>query len=223
MTMSSIGNSSLEKARAEVYRFFATLFLNQPTQELLDGILSDQGASALEALFPDEPSVGRFREMIRDYLNGNNKAEEFLLDYEAMFRVPGDAYVHPYESVYRHESYPGGGAKKAMVYGVWAQEVAKLYQAEGLAPREGFTELPDHLGVELEFMAFLCQRVAEAVASGDHKEAEVFGSKQREFLQNHLLSWSEKCLMKIKEKASTPLYRHLANLLKSFLEEENSC
>jgi TorA maturation chaperone TorD len=221
--MSSTNNSDIEKARAEVYRFFATLFLNQPTQELLDGVLSDQGASALEALFPDEPSEVRFREMVGDYRNGNNKAEEFLLDYEAMFRVPGDAYIHPYESVYRHESQPGEGVKKAMVYGVWAQEVAKLYEAEGLAPREGFSELPDHLGVELEFMAFLCQRAAEAEANEDHKEAEVFGSKQREFLQNHLLSWSEKCLMKMKEKASTPLYRHFASLLKSFLMEERSC
>jgi TorA maturation chaperone TorD len=223
MTMSSIGNSGLEKARAEVYRFFATLFLNQPTQEILDGVLSDQGASALEALFPDDPSVGRFRELVEDYRNGNNKAEEFLLDYESMFRVPGEAYIHPYESVYRHESYPEEGVKKAMVYGVWAQEVAKLYEAEGLAPIEGFTELPDHLGVELEFMAFLCHRAAEAVASGDNKDAEIFGSKQREFLQKHLLSWSEKCLMKMKEKASTPLYLYLANLLKSFLAEEGSC
>ena len=223
MTMPSIVSPDLGKARAEVYRFFATLILNQPTQEILDGVLSDQGASALEALFPDDPSVGRFRELVEDYRNGHNKAEEFLLDYEAMFRVPGDAYIHPYESVYRHENDPGGGGKKARVYGVWAQEVAKLYEAEGLEPREGFTELPDHLGVELEFMAFLCQRAAEAVASGDQKEAEIFGSKQREFLQNHLLPWSEKCLVKMKEKASTPLYRHLANLLKSFLVEERSC
>ena len=110
--MSSIGSPDLEKARGEVYRFFATLFLNQPTQELLDGILSDQGASALEALFPDEPSIGRFKDLVEDYRKGNNKAEEFLLDYEAMFRVPGDAYIHPYESVYRQESYPGGSIKK---------------------------------------------------------------------------------------------------------------
>lgn len=223
MTMSSIGSPDLGKARAELYRFFATLFLNQPTQEILDGVLSDQGASALEALFPDDPSVGRFRKLVENYRNGHNKAEEFLLDYEAMFRVPGEAYIHPYESVYRHESYSNGGVKKATVHMVWAQEVAKLYEAEGLAPREGFSELPDHLGVELEFMAFLCHRAAEAVASGDHKEAEIFGSKQREFLQNHLLRWSEKCLMMMKEKASTPLYRHLASLLKSFLVEERSC
>ena len=223
MTMSSIGDPDLEKARAEVYRFFATLFLNQPDQDLLNGILSDQGASALEALFPHEPTVVQFRELVRDYGNGKNTSEEFLLDYEAMFRVPGDAYVHPYESVYRQENSDGGGGKKAMVYGVWAQEVAKLYEAEGLEPREGFTELPDHLGVELEFMGYLCQRAAEAVASGDHKKAEIFGSKQREFLQNHLLSWSDKCLMKMKEKASTSLYRHLANLLESFLAEERSC
>lgn len=223
MTTSNKQNVGIESARGGVYAFFAGLLLNPPTPELLVGILSEQGASAFEALFPKHPAIARFRELIEDYRRGGWQAEDFFLDYEAMFRVPGDAYIHPFESVYRDGNYSSGNTKSALVWGPCAREVAKLYEAEGLALREGFTELPDHLGVELEFMAFLCRKIAKTLDKGDQKGAAAFYSKQHAFMGEHLLSWSCECLVKMGEKASTPFYRHLASLLRSFLEDERSC
>jgi len=222
VTILSSESIDLESARGEVYAFFAALLLNQPAPELLAGILSDQGASALEALFPYQLGAHQFRQLVNGYRCGAWQAEDFVLDYDAMFRVPGDAYIHPFESVYRGENTGTGKAKCSTVCGTWARETVKMYEAEGLGLREGFTELPDHLGVELEFMAFLCRKTAEALESGDQEGAAAFCSKQHAFLTGHILPWSQGCLAKMEENANTPLYRCLASLLRSFLEDEKS-
>jgi len=221
MTASRTENLHLEAARAEVYRFFAALFLNQPTHGLLGGLLTEQGASALDALFPGHPVAARFKELVEHYGRGTWRDEDFLLDYESLFRVPGAAYIHPFESVYRDQNFAMGQPNRSMILGPNAREVARMYQAEGLGPREDFDELPDHLGVELEFMAFLCGQTAAAIEAEDGETTTALRTKQHVFLTEHLLTWSPDCLGKIEEGASTPLYRYLASLLKSFLEEES--
>jgi TorA maturation chaperone TorD len=221
MAASRTEDLHLETARAEVYRFFAALLLNQPTPELLGGLLTEKGASALDALFPQHPVAARFKELVEQYSRGTWRDEDFLLDYESMFRVPGDAYIHPFESVYRNQNVAMGQPNRSMILGPHALEVARMYQAEGLGPRENAAELPDHLGVELEFMAFLCDQRAAALKAGDRETALAFRCKEHLFLTEHLLEWGPECLGKIEQGASTPLYRYLAGLLKSFLEEES--
>jgi TorA maturation chaperone TorD len=221
MTASRTENSHLEAARAEVYKFFAVLLLNQPTPELLGGLLTEQGASALDALFPQHPLAARFRKLVEHYSRGTWRDADFLLDYESLLRVPGDAYIHPFESVYRNQNVAGGKPSRSMILGPHARTVARLYEAEGLGPREDFTELPDHLGVELEFMAFLCAQTAAALEARDSETATAFRCKQHVFLTEHLLTWTPECLGKMKDRAGTPLYRYLAGLLKSYLEEES--
>ncbi|HUU81746.1 MAG TPA: molecular chaperone TorD family protein [Acidobacteriota bacterium] len=220
MKSSGTRDCNLEKARAEVYAFFSRLFLNKPTPEMLAGILNEQVASLIKALFPYSEAAAAFRGLVEDYSRGVWQAESFLLDYEAMFHVPGGAYIHPFESVYRNYNFASGKARHPIICGSCTQGAARVYEAEGLGLKEGFTELPDHLGVELEFMAFLCRKAAEAIEAGDQDEAAAFRSKQSVFLGKHLLPWIRECLRKMEENASTPLYQCVAGLLRSFLEEE---
>lgn len=63
------------------------------------------------------------------------------------------------------------------------EELVRFYAHFGLARRES-AELPDHVGVELEFMHFLTAREAAAAARGE----DVGGLRlaQRDFLARHL-------------------------------------
>jgi TorA maturation chaperone TorD len=210
----------MEKARAQVYEFFSAVFLNQPTAEMLAGVLGENGAGVWEAMFPQHPACERLRALSQAYARGEWQAEDFLLDYEALFRVPGDSYVHPFESVYRREDISLGKAKCCAVLAEQAREVVLIYCEQGLAPREGFTELPDHLGVELELMAVLCRRTAKALEEENRRDAERLSSQQRAFLSEHLLKWGPDCLNKVREKGQTPLYACVADLLRAFLEKE---
>ncbi|MBW2070914.1 MAG: molecular chaperone TorD family protein [Deltaproteobacteria bacterium] len=212
----------VEKGRAELYQFFGSLFLAQPTPELLNKISSKEGSSALEALFPGHPAVTALRVFSEDYRHGQALAEDIVVDYEALFRIPGDAYIHPFESVYRDENFRGGHARRTRVLGLWALQVANMYEAEGLAPAEGFTELPDHLGVELQFMAVLCRKAARALEKGGRQAVESLRRKQLVFLEDHLLCWSPQCLQLMTERATTTFYRSLARLLSSYMEKDRS-
>jgi len=223
VAISNKESAEIESARGQVYAFFAALFLNQPSPESLGEILSDQVVSALEGLFPQQrATTAKLRKAVADYGRGACQAEDFVLDYDGMLRVPGDAYIHPFESVYRDKNPSSGDAKGAMVFGSLTREVAKVYLSEGLGLKDGFVEPPDHLGVELEFMAFLCRKTAEALKKADQRGVATFRSKQQDFLNDHLLPWSGDCLAKMEENASTPIYRCFASLLRSFLENEKS-
>jgi TorA maturation chaperone TorD len=212
--------NQMERARAQVYEFFSAVLLNPPTAEMLAEVLGENGAGIWEAMFPQQPAGERLRALSQAYTRGEWQAEDFLLDYEALFRVPGGSYVHPFESVYREHGSSPGKAKGCAVMGDQTREVARIYHEQGLAPREGFTELPDHLGVELELMAVLCRRTAKALEEENRRDAERLSSQQRAFLSEHLLKWGPDCLNKVRKKGQTPLYACLADLLKAFLEKE---
>lgn len=218
--MTNNQDSTMERARGQVYAYFSALFLNQPTAHGLAQLLSEDGVDAWESMFPQHPACARLRELSQAYHRGEWQADDFVLDYEALFRVPGQSYVHPFESVYRQEGFAAGKVKGCAVLAEPAREVAAVYREQGLAPREGFTELPDHLGVELELMAVLCRRAAKAYDEESPHDAVRLTTRQRDFLSQHLLKWGPQCLTKVRENGRTPLYGYLADLLRAFLEKE---
>lgn len=215
----------MEGARGQVYEFFSALFLNQPEAQMLARLFGEEAVNAWEAMFPKHPACVRLKELSRAWERGEWQEEDFLLDYEALFRVPGDGYVHPFESVYCQEGFAAGKVKTCSVLAKQAREVASVYREQGLTPREGFTEFPDHLGVELELMAVLCRKTAEALYEGNRDDAVRLASQQRSFLLRHLYEWAPRCMDKVRKNGSTPLYVCMADLMKAFLakEDELSC
>jgi TorA maturation chaperone TorD len=95
-----------------------------------------------------------------------------------------------------------------------------LYQAENLSVRIELADFPDHIGVELEFMAQLCRKVADALQTGDKQMATEKREKQKHFFQEHLLNWPEALAKEMRTKAGTIFYRCLADLLSNFLDME---
>ncbi len=214
--------AEIERARARVYAFFSALLIESPTAERLDRLLTPDGETALEMLFPGHPAVEGFKQISRRHRSSCRQDHEFMLDYEALFRVPGASYVHPFESVYRHDGAAQKKGVRASLLGVETREVARIYQEEGLQPKQDFDELPDHLGAELEFVAFLSNKRAASLEREELEKAQSFYAKRASFLTEHLLQWSGKCLAKVRQNASTLFYAALATLLENFLENEQS-
>ncbi len=63
------------------------------------------------------------------------------------------------------------------------------YAKMGLSTVRTVQEAPDHVAVELEFMAFLCQREAEAWEENDLPQALQECRRQSNFLRKHLVWW----------------------------------
>lgn len=210
-------DSGWERARQQVYGFFAVLLLRQPTPESLAGLLCEQGLAGLQALFPGEPAVQRLGLLAKERSRGLWPHAEFLSDFESLLRVPGENYLHPYEAAYATAPEGGGQARLCTAR---TQEVARAYAAQSLGPGEGSPELPDHLGVELEFMAYLCGHAASRLEEDDREDAGRYTMLQETFFQEHLEQWAFDCLSRMEARAQTPFYRCLASLLGRFLREE---
>lgn len=207
----------LEIARGQMYAFFAAVLLNRPDQNMLAGLLSEPALSSLRMVFSDHPACTNLTRLAGDYSQGLCNDEDFLLDYEALFRVPGDFYTHPYESAYLTA---GEGGRRKGVPSLdpnRTRRVIAAYQRLGLSPGDAFGEQPDHIGVELDFMSWLCHSIAEALQNGDTEEALRLSAEGELFAGEHLLGWSDGCLSKIEDNAATVFYRCIAALAKSFL------
>jgi TorA maturation chaperone TorD len=172
----------LDAQAARVYHFLSRAFLQPPDlaylksaadwcaelliqQEILPGEL----VAALEAMQAAlAPEVTEER------------VQEFQQEFVRLFRGLSPRYSPPppYESVHR----------EGRLWGASTVAVRKLYRQWGLEPAEAFRgEPPDHLGLELQFMGFLCEQAHTAEDEGRRREAL---QTQQAFLEEHL-SWIE--------------------------------
>jgi len=87
-------------------------------------------------------------------------------------------------------------------------EVGRHYAAERLAPEDHF--LPDHVAVELEFMAHLVRREADARGRGDEDQALACLRQQEAFLGEHLGRWLPCFCQRVLAGEAHPFYASLA-------------
>ena len=104
--------------------------------------------------------------------------------------------------------------------GAAAEEVRRFMAEAGFAVPPETGELPDHISVELTFMAELARREAKALEADDHKTAEFAASLQRRFLTTHLGRWAERFARKVWDRATTPFYAAMAELLSGHIADE---
>lgn len=213
-------DADMEYARAQIHGFFAGVLLSRPDHQWLEGLLSQEMLAALQLIFPEHPAARRLAGLADDRNQVHRMREDFLLDYEALFRVPGDAFTHPYESAYLGADNQEVGEGKTFLNAGWSRLVVRAYQEMGLAPGGDFDEPPDHLGFQFDFVARLCQLTAEKLENGETQNALRLRDLQESFLREHLLAWGTECLAKVERQASTDLYQCLAGLGKEFLELE---
>ena len=216
--MTSAEQVQWEEARSAVYGFFSQAFIRGPSQRFLGALISDEGTANLREIFPDAAYRQELAQVGLEAREGRLTLEGAVLDFEALFRIPGPCYLSPYESVYRSPSAGGRGG----LCGPATAAVERLYLKEGLEPNTGVTELPDHVGVELEFMAYLCGKALDAMRAGDAATAREYRHKQYCFFMEHLGAWIRILAERLASQAQTSLYRFLGNFLNLFLELEGN-
>ena len=216
--MRNVEPSQWEEARRMVYGFFSQAFLRGPSRQFLASLVSDEGMANLRAIFPDAAYRQELAQVSLEAREGILTLEEAILDFEALFRIPSPRYLSPYESVYRAQ----GAGGRCRLCGPEAAAVERLYLKEGLGPNDGVTELPDHVGVELDFMAYLCGKALEAMRAGDHARLAEYRQRQLHFFQEHLEPWVRLLAERLASQAQTSLYRFLGSFLNLFLALEGN-
>lgn len=113
--------------RAELYRLFAGLFINEP---------------------PDE-TVMQLKDIFK--MKFADSAQEIRMDFARIFLGP-DRRLMPYESLY---NYPM--RDRPRLWGRAAEEVQAFYRSAGIMMDEEINLIPDHISAELLFMSYLIE------------------------------------------------------------------
>lgn len=116
-------------------------------------------------------------------------------EYERLMVGPGQTPCPPYESMWNEDA----PQQRGIMMGSAAGQMLALYRRAGLTMRPHQGELPDHLVVELEALAWsLEQSRAPAVATA--------------LLDNHLLVWLPRFCERVAAETNHPYYQALATL-----------
>lgn len=188
------------RMRETLFTILASLFLEAPSAALVETLwplLVECTQTKLESSAP--PSVASLQKAFTRHWIG-----------------PGKDYVPPYASIYLHPAPP----EKPLLWGMEAVVLQSEYEAAGLRIAPGGIRIPDHLGVELQFMAYLCRREAEAWENGDTIQAQDWRSQQEKFTQRHLLNWLPLLSARLRQVNAHPFYCMAMEFLEKLLRRE---
>lgn len=194
------------ESRRDFYYFLSWLYLEGPPEELVRDLIDgkfqlERGNREMEE---GVRLLQRWAEGVEDVREGFLSAQD---EFARLFIGPGKPLVSPYQSVYE-EGAPYGKATLRM---------KEIYAGAGVSRGAGAKEPEDHVGMELAFMALLCNRTSSLEDRG-----EVLRNLhlQREFLNKQMLSWVPRFCEDILKSEGADFYRGVALLTLGFLEEE---
>lgn len=205
---------TLARARADIYRFLTQLFSGPPTAELLATLAQPEFQEHLQAVFG--AAADAFLEAIAAGLD----ADALRQEYNALFRVPGERYLCPYESVYRGRRVVDDRVINGAMWGPWTRDVQRFHKLAGVALTSAAGGIPDFVGVELEFMHFLYGQEADAWSMGDQPQAERYADLRQQFLSTHLACWLGSLCDEMRARAREKFYVGLAEMAKAFVAAE---
>ena len=199
-----MNESDLQSTRAAMYDLLARLHTYPLDRAALGAVMAlhveDAPASIADALAVMQARLAAA---------ADRTAFVEMLNIEAtrLFEGPGQPAAPAYASFYLNEGQLMGPAALA---------VRRAYVSWNVKPRDDGRVPPDHLALELGFMAFLAR---EATRTGDGWETRARAASA-EFLQKHLLPWTPRFDAAVVAATAHPFFVGLANLTRALLESD---
>ena len=97
-------------------------------------------------------------------------------------------------------------------------DILKEYRKAGIFKVDEFTEPEDHVALELQFMAYQCGKMEEALQKGDDSETGRLLEVQKDFLDKHLSIWIPRLTKDILESGRAGFYRGAAKITEAFIK-----
>lgn len=196
-------NENLEAA----YRLLSAC-LYQPSAEWGEANLFGNLKRALLVVAP--PVAGRADAMEESFRTLGET--ELAVVYARLFVGPFSLGAPPYGSYYLEP--------EKRVMGETTSAVLDFYREAGLSLDEEFTEMPDHMAVELEFLSYLLQRALAAMAEGDGAAFGDWTEKRKSFVERFFVGWYGEFCAAIRHSEDNPFYVALADCLEAVLQRD---
>ncbi len=222
-----VSQDSVHEGRGHLYALWGLVYYRDPTRGFIEGLAANDPFSLLDSLSVDERIAGGLRllsETLEPFRTGvcDRDLEHLQGDHFQLFIGCGMPAAPPWESFYRTE--------ERLMVSNRTLEVRSFYERFGLVSERKDQEPEDHIGLELEFMGWLCDRYGQCVRKGEVREAALALQAQRDFLDDHLLQWIGRFSGEVARSAWTDFFRGMAQLTEGFvawdrlfLGESESC
>ena len=226
-TAISAEDVAIDLAAETLYRFFAAA-LRKPNVSGR-GRLTDDGAAELAQLaaellrseFAGSTEPLGFGELPTTELDlrpalALYAADDLDAEHQRVFGLVMCRECPPYETEFQPVDEPFFRSQQMA-------DISGFYRAFGLTLSDQWHERPDHLSLELEFLAFLLMKRRLALADPDAAAAEratVCQQARVTFFRDHVNWWAASWACALWQKAETGFYAVLARALASFLSIE---
>ena len=200
--------------RQAIYRNLSALFLDAPSAETLDELI--QAACAVVEEDARRASEADFYAYLRK-LAGRDLEElrvQVASEYAELFVGPRPPLAPLYESVYL------GSPNR--LFTEQTMSVRRFYERCGLAVVKDGKVPDDHVAYELELMATLVSREADAIEAGRPAVVLELQRLQREFLVVHLGGWLGLFAARVAEAPCAGFYGALARFARDFVTEDDA-
>ena len=137
---------------------------------------------------------------------------DLAVEYAGLFLGVRGKPAHPSESYYLTEGQ--------LIMQQPRDDVLKLYRAMGVDRAGEFKEPEDHIALELQFMAHLCDKTNAALKDSNFKDAKKYLNAQRNFLDEHLGKWVPKLTSDMLKSARHEFYRAIAKITKAYVDAD---
>ncbi len=196
--------------RAQVYSVLSRLFIREVDEELLSALQKEPPFST------DTEELAEGAQLMQHYLESDEASTlDLARDYAKGFCGASSTQktsAFPFESVYTSDA------------GILMQEarddMLRWYRKYGLNKDESFHDCEDHIGLELEFFAYLISEFVAAIQAGDDDRAISLLRDQGAFMHEHLINWIPEFAHHIKMRTRTDFYQGLGIFLLAFIRQD---
>jgi TorA maturation chaperone TorD len=147
-----------------------------------------------------------------EHFDSEGDIESLKVDFSKLFVGPFRILAPPYGSVYMEGEH--------RVMGDSTLHALMMYREAGVNISTDFSDAPDHIVAELEFIYYLFFKEIESIAEETYADAINYLSMRRAFLKMHLGTWVSQFALNVEKNAETMFYKGLAGLTKRFVRQE---
>ncbi|UCC60948.1 MAG: molecular chaperone TorD family protein [Dehalococcoidia bacterium] len=215
--------SHIAEARSRVYELLASVYNRLPDSDFITMLMKHDVLSLLTYATSDYTASDLQREELEQGIQalelfqkqaGEANRDEMItrlgVDRTRLYRGLKRGYgpPPPYESVYQ-------GSHTVMAES--ALQVKNVYSDCGYRPPPIGNEPPDYIGIEIDFLRFLCREEASSWRSQDKNKAQEYMNKEYDFLNNHVVSWIPRFCAEALTHAKEDFYRGISRLTSAYV------
>jgi TorA maturation chaperone TorD len=209
---------ALNENRETIYSFLARIYARELTKKDLKELAAKKDFWQSLANDPESQGTefGEGAKALAEFTSSLQTADldkvelELRVDYAGMFLGVWQVPAHPSESAYTN--------KEHLIMQLPRDKVMGIYRSMGVDKVSEFTEPEDHVALELQFMAFLCEKIGKALREGKHSQAKEFLEVQRRFLDDHLGKWVSMLVADILKAGRREFYKAVAKITEGYIE-----